>query len=176
MFRRKSFPGPSRNPLKHVLQHMHIYPLSNSQCFAELCQKLLSQGKTLTFVCVIGNVLPLTKQKGIFPDTLTIQDWSHQLDLTSFCRGCRKKMTFSAANYSKPNKTKTPAQPNTRTKQHSFERRCVEPGSGITPAMVPPHTSPKDCAISILPSTKKAGYNKLFWSSLQDLDLRFGPF
>lgn len=95
MFRRKSFPSPSRNPLKHVLQHMHVYPLSNLQCFAELCQKLLSQGKTLTFVCVIGNVLPLTKQKGIFPDTLTIQDWSHQLDLTSFCRGCRKKKWHS---------------------------------------------------------------------------------
>ena len=54
--------------------------------------------------------------------------------------------TFNAASYSKPNKTKPPAQPNTRARKPSFEGSCAEPGSGITPAMVPPHAGPKDCA------------------------------
>lgn len=52
------------------------------------------------------------KIKYMFSDTLTIQCWSHQLDLTSFCRGCRETITFSAAfNYLKSNETKTPVQP-----------------------------------------------------------------
>lgn len=55
--------GQSRNPLKHVLKHIYVYPLSNSQFFAELRQVLLSQDKISTFVCATGNAPPLTKVK-----------------------------------------------------------------------------------------------------------------
>lgn len=146
--RRKYFKGPSRN---HMLQHKHIYSLSNFQSSAENATCFWAIFNTC--LCYRQHTTS-NKIKNMFSDTLTIQGWSHQLDLASFCRGCRKTMNNWTLHWmSKPNETKTPVQPNT---------------SGITSAMAPPPASPKACPINTLPSTKRADHDKLFWSFLQD--------
>lgn len=115
----EDFTGPSKNPLKDMLQHIHIYPLGDFQRLADLCHLLLSQGETKTFVCAIGNVLPQWNRK-IPSQTPCLFETDHtNLISPHFAEAVIIIIlkVIRAANYPKPNQT------NARAGKHSFECR-----------------------------------------------------
>lgn len=110
-----------------MLQHVHVYPLSTSQLFAELCRGLLSQETTSTFVCYTQCTTPDKAEKPPprHPNQsrLITPTRSHLI-----LQGCGNKLHVMQQIIQ--NQTKAPAQPNTRTGKSSH----VGPGSWITPA------------------------------------------